>query len=98
MISLFYDENNKVYLKYYAELPAELKDKDHLQVEVVDDPIEKADKVVVLYADKDKYWYEYEDKELTEEEVLAYKIKLLSDSQNNIEDLLQEIILEMYSW
>ena len=98
MISLFYDENNEVYLGYYADLPAELKDKDHLQVEVVDDPIEKADKVAVLYADKDKYWYEYEDKKLIEEEVLAYKIKLLSDSQNNIEDLLQEIILEMYSW
>ena len=31
MINLFYDDSNKVYLKYYADLPAELKDKDHLQ-------------------------------------------------------------------
>ena len=30
MISLFYDDSNKVYLKYYADLPAELRDKDHL--------------------------------------------------------------------
>ena len=96
MINLFYDDNNKVYLKYYADLPAELKDKDHLQVEAVDEPNEKAGKVAVLYADKDKYWYEYEDKELTEEEVLADKIKALTDSQSSIEDLLQEIILQLY--
>ena len=89
MISLFYDDNNKVYLKYYADLPAELKDKEHLEVEVVDDPIEKADKVAVLYADKDKYWYEYEDKQLTEDELLANKVKVLADSQSNTEDLLQ---------
>lgn len=97
MISLFYDDNNKVYLKYYADLPAELKDKDYLQVEVVDDPIEKSGKVAVLYADKDKYWYEYEDKELTEEEVLADRIKALAYSQSSTEDLLQEVILKMYS-
>ena len=96
MISLFYDDNNKVYLKYYADLPAELKDKDHLQVEVVDDPEEKVGKVAVLYADKDKYWYEYEDKEVTEDEVLADKIKALADSQSDTEDLLQEVILSMY--
>lgn len=97
MISLFYDDNNKVYLKYYADFPAELKDKDHLQVESVDDPEEKTGKVAVLYADKDKYWYEYEDKELTEEEVLADRIKALTNSQSSTEDLLQEIILKMYS-
>lgn len=97
MINLFYDDSNKVYLKHYAELPVELKDNDHLQVEVVDDPDEKAGKVAVLYADKDKYWYEYEDKELTEEEVLADKIKALTDSQSSTEDLLQEIILKLYS-
>lgn len=97
MISLFYDDNNKVYLKYYADLPAELKDKDHLQVEVVDDPEEKAGKVAILYADKDKYWYGYEDMELTEEEVLADKIKALTNSQSDTEDLLQEIILKLYS-
>ena len=97
MISLFYDDNNKVYLKYYADLPAELKDKDYLQVEVVDDPIEKADKVAVLYADSEKYWYEYEDKELTEEEKMENKIKALTESQSSTEDLLQEIILKLYS-
>ena len=96
MISLFYDDNNKVYLKYYADLPAELKDKDHLQVEVVDDPEEKTGKVAVLYADKDKYWYEYEAKELTEDELLANKVKTLADSQSTTEDLLQEVILSMY--
>lgn len=96
MISLFYDDNNKVYLKYYADLPAELKDKDYLQVEVIDDPEEKAGKVAVLYANKDKYWYEYEDKELTEDEVLANKVKVLADSQSDTEDLLQELILSMY--
>ena len=97
MINLFYDDNNKVYLKYYADLPAELKDKDHLQVEVVDEPNEKVGKIAVLYADKDKYWYEYEDKELTEEEVLVNKIKALTNSQSSTEDLLQEIILKLYS-
>ena len=97
MINLFYDDSNKVYLKYYADLPAELKDKDHLQVEVVDEPNEKVGKVAVLYSDKDKYWYEYEDKELTEEEVLADKIKALTDSQSSTEDLLQEIILKLYN-
>ena len=96
MISLFYDDSNKVYLKYYADLPAELRDKDHLQVEVVDDPEEKTGKVAVLYADKDKYWYEYEEKELTEEEVLADRIKALADSQSDTDDLLQEVILSMY--
>ena len=97
MISLFYDDSNKVYLKYYADLPAELKDKDYLQVEVVDEPNEKTGKIAVLYADKDKYWYEYEDKELTEEEVLADKIKALINSQSSTEDLLQEIILKLYN-
>jgi hypothetical protein len=96
MISLFYDDSNKVYLKYYADLPAGLKDKDHLQVDVVDDPEEKAGKVAVLYADKDKYWYAYEDKKLTEDELLANKVKVLADSQSNTEDLLQEIIFKMY--
>lgn len=96
MINLFYDDSNKVYLKYYADLPAELKDKDYLQVEVIDDPEEKAGKVAVLYANKDKYWYEYEDKELTEDEVLANKVKVLADSQSDTEDLLQEVILSMY--
>lgn len=96
MINLFYDDNNKVYLKYYADLPAELKDKAHSQVDAVDDPEEKAGKLAVLYADKDKYWYEYEDKEVTEEEVLADKIKALADSQSSTEDLLQEVILSMY--
>ena len=97
MINLFYDGNNKVYLKYYADLPAELKDKDHLQVEMVDEPDEKPGKIAVLYADKDKYWYEYEDKELTEEEVLVGKIKALTNSQSSTEDLLQEIILQLYN-
>ena len=97
MINLFYDDNNKVYLKYYADLPAELKDKDHLQVEMVDEPDEKPGKIAVLYADKDKYWYEYEDKELTEEEVLVEKIKALTNSQSSTEDLLQEIILKLYN-
>lgn len=96
MISLFYDDNNKVYLKYYADLPEELKDKDHLQVEVVDDPEERGGKVAVLYADKDKYWYEYEDKELTEDEALADRIEALADSQSDTDDLLQELILSMY--
>ena len=97
MINLFYDDRNKVYLKYYADLPAELKDKDHLQVEVVDEPNEKVGKIAVLYADKDKYWYEYEDKELTEEELLVDKIKALTNSQSSTEDLLQEIILKLYN-
>ena len=65
-------------------------------MEVVDDPEEKTGKVAVLYADKDKYWYEYEEKELTEEEVLADRIKALADSQSDTDDLLQEVILSMY--
>ena len=75
MISLFYDDNNKVYLKYYANLPTELKDKEHLEVEVLDDPEEKDGKAAVQYADKDKYWYEYEDKVLDENEALKQRLE-----------------------
>lgn len=96
MISLFYDDNNKVYLKYYTDLPVELKDKNHLQIDVVDNPEEKSGKVAILHADKDKYWYKYEDKTPREDELLANKVNVLVDSQSNIEDLLQEIILKMY--
>lgn len=97
MINLFYDENNKVYLKYYADLPSELENQKHLKVEEVKDPEEKAGKVAILYADSAKYWYEYEDKELTEEEKMENKMKALTESQSSTEDLLQEIILKLYS-
>ena len=66
-------------------MTAELKDKDHLQVEVVDDPEEKAGKVAVLYADKDKYWYEYEDKPLDENEALKQR---LEDMETSVSILL----------
>lgn len=97
MISLFYDDSNRVYLKYYADLPAELEKEKHLKVEEVKDPEEKAGKVAVLYADSEKYWYEYEDKELTEEEKMENKMKALTESQSSTEDFLQEIILKLYS-
>ena len=96
MISLFYDNNNKVNLVYYADLPGELRDKKHLEVERLSDPEEKAGKVAVLYANNEKYWYVYEDKVLNEEEVLENKVKALTDSQSNTDDLLQEIILKLY--
>ena len=68
MISLFYDNDKKVNLIYYVEFPQELEDEPHLQVENLEEPEEKPGKVAVLKADSEKYWYEYEDKELAEEE------------------------------
>lgn len=97
MISLFYDNENKVNLVYYADLPEELRDKKHLEVEKLFDPEEKAGKVAVLYANEEKYWYVYEDKILDKEEVLENKVKALTNSQSDTEDLLQEIILKLYS-
>lgn len=96
MISLFYDDDNKVNLVYYADLPEELRDKKHLEVERLDDPLEKAGKEAILYANNEKYWYAYEDKVLSEEEVLENKVKALTNSQSDTDDLLQEIILKLY--
>lgn len=96
MISLFYDDDNKVNLVYYANLPEELRDKKHLEVERLDDPLEKAGKEAILYANNEKYWYVYEDKILNEEEILENKVKALTNSQSDTDDLLQEIILKLY--
>ena len=94
MISLFYDDNNKVSLIYYADLPKELAKEQHLDVEKLEDPEEKEGKIAVLMANEKKYWYEYEDKPV--DEASDDRIKALGDSQNNTDDLLQELILSMY--
>lgn len=67
MISLFYDDSNKVYLKYFVEIPKELEKEKHLKVKEVKDPEEKEGKVAVLMANEKDYWYEYVD-EVVEDE------------------------------
>ena len=81
---------------YYVDLPEDLKGKKHLEVEKLDEPLEKAGKEAILYANDEKYWYEYVDKELEKEEVLANKVNALANAQGSTEDLLQEIILKIY--
>ena len=67
MIYLFYDDKNRVGLTYYVEPAEELKSRPHLAVESIADPEEKPGKIAVLYADDKRYWYEYEDKPMTDE-------------------------------
>lgn len=97
MISLFYNDNNEVYLTYYADIPERLHNKNYLKISELKEPEEKNGKIPILYANHEKYWYEYEDKPLTREEITEKKLESLVNSQSTIEDLLQEIILELYS-
>lgn len=97
MIYLFYDENNKVYLKYFKEIPDEFKDKKFFITDKIDKAEDKKGKIGVLYADEKKYWYEYEDVVLSEQDLMMKKLELMTKAQNSTEDLLQEIILKVYS-
>lgn len=75
MVSLFYGADNKVSLIYYSDLPKELENKKHLKVEKLEEAEEKEGKISVLYANEEKYWYEYENKPLTEDELMEKRLK-----------------------
>lgn len=74
MINLFYDDENNVGLIYYADLPEELQKKKHLEVESLEVAEVIEGKEAVLKADATHYWYEYVDKELTEEELRELRL------------------------
>lgn len=79
MIYLFYDDKNRVSLTYYVEPAEELKSRSHLAVEDIADPKEKPGKIAVLCADETHYWYEYEDKPMTDEERLGVLENAMGD-------------------
>lgn len=79
MIYLFYDDNNRVGLTYYVEPAEELKSRPHLAVESITKPEEKPRKISVLCADDKHYWYEYEDKPMTDEERLGVLENAMGD-------------------
>lgn len=74
MIYLFYDENNRVNLKYYVEPTENMKTQRHLVVNTLMEPDERPGKIPVLYADESHYWYEYEDKPKTQEEIFEERM------------------------
>lgn len=75
---LFYDENNNVNLIYYVELPPELVNAPHFEVESLPELVEPEGKRGVLKTDGSKVWYEYVDRELTEIEQLQRQIDILT--------------------
>lgn len=79
MIYLFYDDKNRVGLTYYVEPAEELKSRPHLAVESLTNPEEKPGKIAVLCADDRHYWYDYEDKPMTDEERLAVLENAMGD-------------------
>ena len=79
MIYLFYEDTNRVGLTYYVEPHEDLKSRPHLVVESVADPEEKPGKIAVLCADDQHYWYEYENKPMTDEERLGVLENAMSD-------------------
>ncbi len=79
MIYLFYDDNNRVGLTYYVEPAEELKSRPHLAAESIADPEEKPGKIAVLCADDKCYWYEYEDKPMTDEDRLSVLENAMGD-------------------
>lgn len=80
MIYLFYDDKNRVFLTHYNKpVIADSKLAPHLIVESVTDPEDKPGKTAMLYADKTHYWYEYEDKPMTDEERLGVLENAMGD-------------------
>ena len=103
MVNVFYDENNNVNIIYYVDLPEELISLPHFSLEGLPEPKNIEDKESVLKCDGKKVWYDYVDKELSSEELLKQQIDILSKmseflaSENEAkDDLLQEIILQLY--
>lgn len=96
MINVFYDENDNVNLIYYIDLPGELISLPHFSLEVLPEPKNIEGKESVLKCDGKKVWYDYVDKVLSPDELLNKKIELLASENEAKDDLLQEIILQMY--
>ena len=96
MVNVFYDENNNVNLIYYIDLPEELMTLPHFSLEVLPEPKNIEGKESVLKCDGKKVWYDYVDKVLSPEELLKQQFDALVLEQEMVNDLLQEIILQMY--
>lgn len=79
MIYLFYDDKNRVFLTHYTEPATKLMSAPHLAVESIADPEEKPGKIAVLCADETHYWYEYENKLMTDEERLGVLENAMGD-------------------
>lgn len=79
MIYLFYNDKNRVSLTYYVEPAEELKSWPHLAVESVADPEEKPGKIAMLCADDQHYWYEYEDKPMTDDDRIGILENAMGD-------------------
>lgn len=80
MIYLFYDDKNRVFLTHYNKpVIAESKLAPHLIVESVTAPEDRPGKTAVLCADDKRYWYEYEDKPMTDEDRLSVLENAMSD-------------------
>ena len=93
---LFYDEQNNVNLIYYVELPPELVNTPHFEVESLLELVEPEGMQAILKCDGKKVWYDYVDKVLSPEELLKQQFDALVLEQEMTNDLLQEIILRMY--
>ena len=96
MVNVFYDENDNVNLIYYIDLPEELISLPHFSLEVLPEPEIIEGKESVLKCDGKKVWYDYVDKVLSPEELLKQQFDALVLEQEMTNDLLQEIILQMY--
>ncbi|MGO3751220.1 MAG: hypothetical protein ACTJGH_00465 [Peptoniphilaceae bacterium] len=84
-MKLFYNEENIVTLIYYVELPDELKDKNYLELEELPAVEERSGFNSVLKCDGTNVWYDYEPRELTEEELLGQEVSKLK-----INDLIKD--------
>ena len=98
MVNVFYDEDNNVNLIYYVDLPQELISLPHFSLEVLPEPENIEGKESILKCDGKKVWYDYVDKVLSPEELLNKKIERLASENEAKDDLLQEIVLQIYSW
>ena len=93
---LFYDENNNVNLIYYQEPSQELLQQRYMKVKSVPEAEAKKGMQVILKCDGEKVWYDYVDKVLSPEELLKQQFDALVLEQEMTNDLLQEIILQLY--
>ena len=96
MVNVFYDENDNVNPIYYVDLPEELIYLPHFSLEVLPEPENIEGKESVLKCDGKKVWHDYVDKALNSEELLKQQFDALVLEQEMTNDLLQEIILQMY--
>lgn len=96
MINLIYNEDEIVELIYYEQLPEELEAKPHMQIEVLAEAEEKKGYIPILKCNGEKYWYEYVEKQLTEEEKLIESLKEEIRKTNKSQEEIMLAITEIY--